>query len=428
MTKKIITAIIIALLTNSGFGRTISPGYQIATWPGFRTAAVSYTFDDNCSNQLAVAVPLFNQHNFTLTLFTVTNWVTDWTALANAASKGHEIASHTVTHTAMNTLSASGQDSELKNSQNAINANVPGKQCVTVAYPNCIEPADSITNKYYVAGRGCSGVVENAIPAQFFNISSVVCGATGSYTTAQSLNSLASQAVAKGGWCVYLIHGIDNDGGYSPLLSSVLAAHIVHLDSLKSTIWVCTFGNAVRYIRERDSSSVTELSTGGTSITVRITESLDTSVYKYPITVRRTLPSGWTQVTATQDGKTINSQISGQYVLFDAVPNAGNVVISNGASFESSPIVSGNTSNGLRIASVRRKDCIAVTVFSGDGESVRIALFDTRGTSLLENVTVQSCSQGGRLVIPRNVLRNGTVFLTASNSRVCTTREIGIVK
>jgi hypothetical protein len=77
-----------------------------------------------------------------------------------------------------------------------------------MAYPNCVEASDAITSSYYFAARGCSGAIEPKTPVKFMNISSFVCGSTGSYTTAQSLNGLANQAINSGGWCILLIHAI----------------------------------------------------------------------------------------------------------------------------------------------------------------------------------------------------------------------------
>ena len=38
----------------------IAANYEVGAWKDFKTAAVSYTFDDNCSNQIPVAIPLFD--------------------------------------------------------------------------------------------------------------------------------------------------------------------------------------------------------------------------------------------------------------------------------------------------------------------------------------------------------------------------------
>jgi hypothetical protein len=309
--------------------RTIDSPYQIGSWPGFRTAALSYTFDDNCSNQLAVAVPMFNEFSFKLTLFTVTTWVTSWAGLKSAALLGHEIASHTVTHVSLGGLGASTQDNELKNSRDAINANITNQKCVTMAYPNCIEATDAITSAYYFAARGCSGVIELKTPAKFMNISSIVCGSSGNYTTAQSLNGLTNQTVNSGGWCVLLFHGIDNDGGYSPFSSAVLRTHLQHVDSLKTVIWVSTFGNVARYIRERDSVSVIEVSNNGNSITVQVMDNLDNSIFNYPITLRRPLPGAWSNASVMQNGLKIASSIIGQNIVVDVVPDGGDIVLSN---------------------------------------------------------------------------------------------------
>ena len=94
----------IAFISLSGLGQSqsIESPYEVGTWQGFRSAAVTYTFDDNCPNQLLIAVPMFDEFDFKLTLFTVTNpswgWAANWNGLQNADSEGHEIASHTVTH------------------------------------------------------------------------------------------------------------------------------------------------------------------------------------------------------------------------------------------------------------------------------------------------------------------------------------------
>ena len=66
----------------------VNPAYEVATWRGFKAAAITYTLDDNTSNQLPVAIPLFDQYNFKTTLFTVTNWGPNWAGLRTASANG----------------------------------------------------------------------------------------------------------------------------------------------------------------------------------------------------------------------------------------------------------------------------------------------------------------------------------------------------
>ena len=317
---------------NVGYSQTIAPPYEVGNWPGFRTAAVSYTFDDGCSNQLAIAVPMFNEFSYKLTLFTVTGWGPNWTGLQNAASVGHEVASHTVTHPSLGGLTIAMQTPELANSQSTINSHITGQQCITLAYPNCSPSDQTLTAQYYIAARHCQGYIEGNTPSNFYQISSLICGSSGSVQTAADFNTRFVNTAASKGWCIFLIHGIDNDGGYSPLPSATLRASLQYLDARRSTFWVSTFGNVVRYIKERNAVSVTESSNQDTSITLQVTDTLDNAIYNYPVTIRRPLPQSWQSAKVSQNGQAVDAHIvvvnSIEYVIFDAVPDGGDVVLS----------------------------------------------------------------------------------------------------
>ena len=104
--KNIITLLFIVIVMisyNICNSQTIAEPYKVGSWLGFRSAAISHTFDDNHRNQLEIAVPMFNKFDYKLTLFTLTGTGTgylepNWSGLQEAASQGHEIASHTVSH------------------------------------------------------------------------------------------------------------------------------------------------------------------------------------------------------------------------------------------------------------------------------------------------------------------------------------------
>lgn len=329
----ILTAFLIA--ANVGYSQTIAPPYQVGNWPGFRTAAVSYTFDDGCSNQFAIAIPMFNEFGYKLTLFTITGATypsPNWTGLQNAASVGHEVASHTVTHPHLGTMTIAQQTTELANSQSAINTNVTSQQCVTLAYPFCEPSNQALTATYYIAARHCQSFIEGNTPGNYYQISSLICGNLGSVQTAADFNAKFVSVAASKGWCVFLIHGIDSDGGYSPLPSTVLRSSLQYLDARRSTFWVSTFGNVVRYARERNDVTVAESSNTSDSITLQVTDTLNNSIYNYPLTVRRPLPAGWLSVKVSQNGLPVTASIvkvnSVKYVMFDVVPDGGDIVLS----------------------------------------------------------------------------------------------------
>ena len=312
----------------------VAAPYEIGTWEGFRPAAITYTFDDNLPNQYTIAVPMFHAAGFKLTLFTVVNtWVGTftWSQAQMAAAYGDEIASHTMTHPNLTTVTAAQLTNELADSQSNINSHVTNALCVTVAYPNCAVPTESTVAQYYIAARGCSGSLVSSTPADFMNISSYVCGSAGSIQTAAQFNSLADGAATLRSWCVYLIHALDNDNGYSPLPSATLQASVNYMSTNQNKFWVETFGNVVRYIRERNASSVAEIASADSSLTVQVTNNLNNLIYNYPITLRRPVPAGWPAVAVSQNNQPITAKLvtvnSTNYVMFDVVPNGGNIVL-----------------------------------------------------------------------------------------------------
>ncbi len=311
----------------------VTPPYQIGTWEGFRPGAVSFTFDDDLPNQYSVAVPMFNARGLKLTLFTVTSWLPggSWGPIVVAAAAGHEIASHTLTHPDLSSLDAVTVTNEMKLSQYYINASVTNQRCLTLAYPYCNQPANlAAVSNLYIAARGCSGQFISANPSSFMNLSSFVCGSSG-LLSFLDMKSKVDGAWSGRSWCVFLIHAIDNDNGYSPLPSTNLQAVVDYCATNSSKVWVDTFGHVVCYIQERNAASVIETAATDTSLTLQVTNALAPSIYTVPITIRRPLPAGWPGAAVSQNNQALPTQFvnitSTNYVMFDVVPNTGDITL-----------------------------------------------------------------------------------------------------
>ncbi|MDR0505428.1 MAG: polysaccharide deacetylase family protein [Dysgonamonadaceae bacterium] len=306
--------------------------YEVARWQGFRQAAVSYTFDDQCPNQFAVALPIFDSCDFKVTLYPVINWGR-WDEIRQAALNGHEIGSHTVSHPMLDTLSTEKQETELRESKRFINEQLSDLKtdCNTIAYPYCHTCDAAISRQYYIAGRGCSEDIVSATPDDYYNISSIVCGNQGSVRSLEDFQKWLVSAMNTNGWCVFLLHGIDNDGGYSPLSSETLLQSVEYLTENRETYWVATFRDVVRYAKERDAVSVMETQRTRSKITATITDTLDNATYNLPLTIRRPLPTGWINAAAKQNDETIPSHITTinqtRFIVFEAIPDKGKVTI-----------------------------------------------------------------------------------------------------
>ena len=388
--KKVLIATYM-LLTGSLYAQ-VATNYEIGTWSQFKTASVSYTMDDNCTNQIPVALPLFDKYNYKVTFFTVINWSPNWSGLLAASKNGHEVGSHTMTHpTSLATLSLADQNTELQQSQATINSNITNAKCVTLAYPNCNRGDLATTQKYYIAARVCSGTVEAQTPADFYNISSIITGNTGNVQTAADLNSKVAAAKSSKGWCVFLTHGIDNDGGYSPTQSAQIASHLTYMNTNSADFWVAPFGTVVKYIKERNAASVTETTITSDSLKVVVADNLDNTIYNVPITIRRVLPTGWQNPKVYLNSTLITSSlstVSGKtYIVFDAVPNQGTIFLANKSTSTNpgNPVVS--LTAPLNGATYAAGASITLTATATDPNGTVSSVKFYNGSTLLSTVT-----------------------------------------
>jgi peptidoglycan-N-acetylglucosamine deacetylase len=306
--------------TCAAIGATIPAPYELATWRGFRASAVSFTFDDNSPKQFSVAQPLFDAKGFPATLFCIVGNLStsQWAVIETASAKGHEIGSHTLTHPDLTKQTDDQVTNELLGAKELIESHT-GKQCVSLAYPFCTVPKRSITSQFYSFARSCNGSLVPATPSDFLSV-----GALGPDTGMDA----ASDAVASSGrWLVWLIHGIDDDPACCPTSSQVLKSNLDYVASSPDKWWIETFGNVCRYIQERDAAVLTVVAENDSGITLRLTDELDDRVYNYPLTLRRPLPNGWATATITQNGAPIPTRIVNGHLVFDVVPNGGDIVL-----------------------------------------------------------------------------------------------------
>ena len=291
----------------------IPSAYEIAPWHGWKQGAITYSFDDGCQGQLTSAIPALNKYGLKGTFNLVTNWVSNWNGFKQAAQNGHEIASHTVSHVNLN---AAGEN-ELSQSKQIIQNKI-GQECVTLVYPNCVTGNKGAMAKYYISGRTCSGQFVSSNPRDMFEISSITCGSTTAYNSAQALNSLADQAAQQNKWVVYLFHGVDWDGGYSPISSSALDQHFAYVKQ-QDKWWVATFKDVSKYILEANNLVITEAGTDNSYIIdVSCQYKTGLTQLNVPVTIARKVNCFNPQVK--RNGSPINSVPYNGKVIFDVIP------------------------------------------------------------------------------------------------------------
>jgi hypothetical protein len=135
-----------------------------------------------------------------------------------------------------------------------------------------------------------------------------------------------------GAWLVLVIHGVDGVG-YQPLPTTNVTEYFDYLKATSDRVWVATYQDGAKYLRERMKSTVTTKRDGQT-IEVSVTHSLDPKVYDLPLTARTTVPSDWTSAQVRQGGTTVVVPVrrdgSESYAQYRIAPNGGAARLARG--------------------------------------------------------------------------------------------------
>ena len=319
--------IFLCLVFNSlcllNFTQRIPEEYEVAPWYDFKTAVITYSFDDGTYNQIGKAVPLLNKYYFKASFNLITSWEQDWEGYKLAAKNGHEISSHTVNHPNLREQDLDSQLSELKESKRLIEKKI-GQECVTLVYPYCVSGDYDLAKKFYISGRACSGQLIDSNPKDMFELSSIGIGNESDYETAESLNKWVDKAYKQKKWVVFLIHGIDHDGGYSTFDSFELEMHFKYVQKNEDKFWVATFRDVSKYILEANSLVIEEASGEAGVTRIKVSCEYTTTVTKldFPVTVSRKYEESCKnpKIIKESDKSQIDIRIESDKMIFNVVP------------------------------------------------------------------------------------------------------------
>ncbi|MBS1502666.1 MAG: polysaccharide deacetylase family protein, partial [Bacteroidetes bacterium] len=258
------------------------------------------------------------------------------------AAKGYEIASHSITHATMPGLDSVNIAYELTKSKEDILNHLGPKytfSCeVPYGYEN--ERVMKIAYQFYPAFRNrmpepwlkeidrASRKLPHPTDKDYVQWQR---GAT-TKTPLPLMKSWVDTAYnSKDLWLVLVFHGVDSLG-YEALNHQLLDQYFQYIKGKENKLWITTFGDATRYMREREAANVKSAEKAG-KIMVTLTHSLDKSMYYLPLTLKTYVPSAWKSVKV-QQGKsikhaTVQRDEKGSFVLYQAKPNSAFLTISN---------------------------------------------------------------------------------------------------
>ena len=311
------------------------PNHEITLWKENKPGAVSLTFDDGFVSQYSVGVTALNEFGFKGTFFVITDFAStdpnfaSWDNWRNAANEGHEIGSHSKTHSYLTSLSTAKIQEELFGSKTEIDNQIESQKCLTIAYPYGDYNNDVIgvvNDAGYIAGRSVEWGI-NSPPYDFASINAIFPdSAKANGVTMESQTDLAEQT---GQWIVVGFHRLDGEDDPYAIPEYRFREYIEYLNT--KDLWVDTFGSVTKYIRERDSASLSVVSSSSEAIVLNLTDGLDDTIYDEALTIKSAVPG--TCISAlVQQGTNVTtvdatSQGATKVIYYEAIPDRGNISI-----------------------------------------------------------------------------------------------------
>lgn len=345
------------------FSAVIMPVY------GARKAIVSLTFDDAVYPSALVVEKLCEKYGMKASMMMWCSRIgargsdyADAETWAELFAKGYlEPQSHSMTHMDLRSNTENGAanqseenyKSEIVDSKTLLEDLFPEYDFLTYAIPFGSMSADAaaVAAKTYYASRGVSsGAVQSLDPGfgtgngtwgKLYSPGVVKKDSNGNVVSEAEqlayLKTWVDNTVAEGGWYVPFIHKVGDVSG-TEMTYNVINEFFSYIDKYQEAgdVWVSTFSDAVKYVRERQNTEVSVSYRAGNvylnlAMADKTADGLDLpeSVFNHPLTVKVEVPESYDTVHYLLDGKLITADTfkdgDATYVYVDAIPN-GNAV------------------------------------------------------------------------------------------------------
>lgn len=259
---------------------------------------------------------------------------TTWADIRRYAAQGHEFASHMITHPRLAALDEANMLYELKSSREEIRTKMGERYTFSGEGPFGTENERVMQYAYklYPALR-------NRMPEPWLKEISrgnksnpgvtdkeyvqLQRGATTKTPMPMMKSWVDTTRLGRGKtWLVLTFHGVDGIG-WEPLTHQELNEYFSYIKA-QPTLWVATFGDATRYMRERQAAKTTS-KLSGNSITVSAAHKLNASQYSLPLTFKTYVPATWKKVSVAQSNASrqlpVISKNGVSFVLYTGKPN-----------------------------------------------------------------------------------------------------------
>jgi len=257
-----------------------------------------------------------------------------WDMLESYDGDRHEFGSHTITHPYLAVMDEKNIRYELRQSKAAIRSHLGREHTFSAELPFGTKDERAVA-----IGHGVFPALRNRLPEPYLTEiprgSDVKPGTTSTAYTLWQRGPLTDTPMsemkrwvdvterADHVWLVLVFHGIEGIG-WEPKSETEMVEYLDYIDARTDDLWVATYADGVKYVRERMAASVST-TTEEDAVTVRLTHSLGER-YDLPLTLRTPVSESWSTVQVVQGGRQTTVDVrngdDGAYVQYRARPNA----------------------------------------------------------------------------------------------------------
>ena len=256
-----------------------------------------------------------------------------WEDLKACADSGHEFACHTISHPHLSAMDRENILYELEGCTKDIEEHLGIKHTLSAECPFGIHDERVMEISYTLFP-----FLRNRAPDEYMDeilrSGSRAPGPTDkeyihwqrgplSDTPYSLMCSWIDTSICYNVWLVLVFHGIEGIG-WEALPARTIEDYFNFIKSREDEVWVATFQDAYKYIRERMGSSISE--TKGTNvISISLTSELDKQIYDLPLSLKTIVPGDWKMVEMKCGNESRQLEVTEEgglhYVLYSVYPD-----------------------------------------------------------------------------------------------------------
>ena len=263
-----------------------------------------------------------------------------WDELRELAKHGHEIASHTVTHPRLAVLDDANLIYELERSREEILTHLGFQYIFSVECPYGTEDKRAVSfalERYPLARNFMPDAfvddIDRASKSDPLESRKEYVRWQRGPQTATPMSLMKSwvdtTAAHENIWLVLVFHGVDGVG-WQPRTGADLKEYFGYIKSKQDRVWVATFQDVAKYMRERMHATVASYQHGNI-ISVVLRDDLKDIRYNLPLTLKTHVPANWRSVEVRQGDRVTSVETTEDKtfgcVNYQALPNAETITL-----------------------------------------------------------------------------------------------------